>query len=505
MESPDTQGHPRRWQILAVLSLSVFVVVMDNTILNVAIPSLLKDLNASTSDVQWVIDAYSLLFAGLLLTAGSLGDRYGRRRAMLIGFALFGGGSLLAAFAGGPGMLAAMRAVMGIGGALLMPGTLSIMAQVFAPQERAKAFAIWGTASIVAIAAGPTIGGFLLQHFWWGSAFLVNVPVTVVAVLGLLVLVPESRGPRRRPDLLGALLSTLGMSALIWSIISGPEHGWTGVRTLGGLAVAAAALGSFVAWQHRNPEPMLDLGLLRKREFGGAAAVIALSNFTLAGVLFTLTQFLQLVLTFNPLQAGLAMLPVAVAAGVGNGLCVKVDARIGSRWTIASGTAVTAAGFALLGIAQPGDGYLTVLGGLVVLAFGAGLGTLPAYNMLMGAVPREDAGIGSAVNDSGQELGNALGVAVVGSVLSALYARDLPDDAPAAARHSLGEALGLGDAGLAHAARDSFVHAMSLASFSIAAVTFAVAAFAAVFFRHYRPPAQSEVPSERKETEVAAE
>ena len=211
MDEPPAP-HPRRWQILGVLCLSLFVVVVDNTILNVAIPSLLRDLDATTSDVQWVIDAYSLVFAGLLITAGSLGDRYGRRRAMLVGFALFGAGSLLAAFAESPAQLVAMRALMGVGGAFLMPGTLSIMAQVFGPDERGKAFAIWGATSMVGLAAGPTLGGFLLEHFWWGSVFLVNVPVAVAAIAGLLVLVPESRGVRRRPDVPGAVLSTAGMS-----------------------------------------------------------------------------------------------------------------------------------------------------------------------------------------------------------------------------------------------------------------------------------------------------
>lgn len=232
-QAPD----PRRWRILGVLCLSLFVVMVDNTILNVAIPSLLKDLDATTSDVQWVIDAYSLVFAGLLITAAARrpvrppprdADRLRPVRR----------GSLLAAFAADPAQLVAMRALMGLGGALLMPGTLSIMAQVFGPDERAKAFAIWGATSMVGLAAGPTLGGFLLEHFWWGSAFLVNVPITAAAVIGLLVLVPESRGPRRRPDVLGAVLSTAGMSALVWAIISGPQHGWTGARTLGAAAAA---------------------------------------------------------------------------------------------------------------------------------------------------------------------------------------------------------------------------------------------------------------------------
>jgi MFS family permease len=403
---------------------------------------------------------------------------------MLAGFALFGTGSLLAAFADGPGQLVALRALMGVGGALLMPGTMSILAQVFDEGERAKAFAIWGTTSVVGVAAGPTLGGLLLEHFWWGSAFLVNVPVTVAAVLGLLLLVPESRGPRRRPDALGALLSTAGLSALVWAVISGPGHGWTGARTLGGLAVAAVALAAFAVWQHRNPEPMLDLRLLARPDFSGAATVIALFAFALAGTLFALTQFLQLVLAYGPLKAGLALLPVAVAAAFGNGMGAALDSKAGGRRALVAGFVCVAAGFALVGLLIGGGaGYAALAAGLAVLGFGAGLGSPPAYSMLMNAVPREEAGVGSAVNDAGQELGNAFGVAVLGSLISAAYARGLPGGVPEAARHSLGEALSYGDPGLARAARDAFVHAVSVGALSAAAVMLAAAVLAAYVLR----------------------
>ncbi|MFC6880405.1 MULTISPECIES: MFS transporter [Actinomadura] len=498
-QPPTSEPHPRRWRILGVLCLSLFVVVVDNTILNVAVPSLIEELDATTSDVQWVIDAYSLVFAGLLLTAGSLGDRYGRRRAMVIGFALFGTGSALAAFADGPGQLVALRALMGVGGAFLMPGTLSIMAQVFGEDERAKAFAIWGGTSMVGVAAGPTLGGLLLEHFWWGSVFLVNVPIAVAAVVGLLVLVPETRGPRRRPDVPGALLSTVGMAALVLAIISGPEHGWTGARTLGGLAAGAAALAGFALWQHRNPEPMLDLRLLRRPEFTGAAIMIAAFGFALAGTLFALTQWLQLVLGYGPLRAGLALLPVAVAAGTGNGLGASLEARLGARRALVAGFVTVAAGFGLIGLVEPGDGYLAVLAGLVVFGFGAGMGSPPAYSTLMGAVPREEAGVGSAVNDAGQELGTALGVAGLGSIVSAAYARSLPGDAPAAARHSLGEALAFGDPALSRAAREAFVHGLSTGALTAAVGTLAAAAFAALVLRPRRTtPAVRPEPALRK-------
>ncbi|GAA4079114.1 MFS transporter [Actinomadura miaoliensis] len=490
------EPHPRRWRILGVLCLSLFAVVVDNTILNVAVPALLRDLDATTSDVQWTIDAYSLVFAGLLLTAGGLGDRYGRRRAMVAGFALFGGGSLLAAFAAGPGWVIAMRALMGVGGALIMPGTLAIMAEVFAPDERAKAFAIWGSTSVVGVALGPTLGGLLLEHFWWGSVFLVNVPVAAVAVVGLVALVPESRGPERRADVAGAVLSTIGMAALVWAVISGPGHGWTGARTLGGLATAVAALAAFALWQHRNPEPMLDLRLLGRRDFSGAAVMIAVFSFALAGTLFALTQFLQLVLGYGPLRAGLALLPVAAAGAVGNGVGAALEGRLGNAPALVAGFLAISAGLGAIGLVDPGDGYPAILTGLVVLGFGAGLGSPPAYSRLMAAVPREQAGVGSAVNDAGQEVGNAMGVAVLGSVISAAYARGLPGTAPDAARHSLGEALSLGDPGLAQAARDAFVHALSTGALAAAAATLAVAVLAALAFRggRARPPARTPRP-----------
>ncbi|TDD75109.1 MFS transporter [Actinomadura darangshiensis] len=489
--------HPRRWQILGVLCLSLVVVMVDNTILNVAIPSLLSELDATTSDVQWMIDAYSLVFAGLLITAGSLGDRHGRRRAMLIGFALFGAGSLLAAFAANPAQLVAMRAVMGVGGALLMPGTLSIMAQVFGPDERAKAFAIWGAMSMVGLAAGPTLGGLLLEHFWWGSVFLVNVPVTVVAVIGLLVLVPESRGPRRRPDVPGAVLSTAGMSALVWAIISGPQHGWTGARTLTAAGAGIAALALFVWWQARNPEPMLDLRLLRRREFSAAATMIAMFGFALAGVLFALTQLLQLVHGYGPLKAGLALLPVAVAAGAGNGLGAWLESRFGGRPALVAGFGVLAAGLAVLGLTATDDGYAVLAAGLVIVGFGAGAGTPAAYSTLMAAVPPEEAGVGSAVNDAGQELGSALGVAVLGSVISAAYARGLPSTAPSSARHSLGEALAAGDPGLTSAAKDAFAHAVTVGSLAAAGVMLAAALFAAFALRGTPRPTASDAEPEK--------
>jgi predicted MFS family arabinose efflux permease len=282
------------------------------------------------------------------------------------------------------------------------------------------------------------------------------------------------------------------MAALVWAIISGPAHGWTGARTAGGLLAGAAALGLFALWQHRNPEPMLDLRLLRDRNFAGAAAMIALFGFALAGMLFALTQQLQLVLGYGPLKAGLALLPVAVSAGLGNGLGASLESRFGARPALIAGFATVAAGFGVLAVTGDG-GYGVLAAGLTVLGFGAGLGTPPAYSTLMAAVPREEAGVGSAVNDAGQELGSALGVAVLGSIVSAAYAGALPGTASAAARHSLGEALALGDPALAGAAREAFTHAVAVASWAACAAMLTAALFAAAVLRPRRP-APADVP-----------
>jgi EmrB/QacA subfamily drug resistance transporter len=452
--SSTVERHPRRWWILAVLCVSLFMVTLDNTVLNVAIPSLIRELGVSTSQVQWVVDAYSLVFAGLLLTAGGLSDRFGRRRGVLIGLVLFGLGSAAAAFAASGAELIVTRGLMGVGGAFLMPGTLSILVQVFEPDERPKAIGVWGGISGLGIASGPVVGGVLVEHFWWGSVFLVNAPIALLALVAVCVLVPESRNANAaKPDVVGAVLSTVGMVAAVWAVINAPGHGWTSSAVLMPAATAIVVLGSFAYWEARCAHPLLDLSLLRNRRFLGASSVGTLLMFALAGATFVITQFLQLVLGYSPLQAGLRTVPVAVAITVAAPLSPRVAQRLGNGPAIAIGMVLVAVGLGACGAAASSEAYWPVLVALICAGLGIGTAMAPASSVLMSSFPRERAGLASALNDTVQELGAALGVAVLGSILATGYKGGLLLDAPArsAFESAMGRGLLLG-AGIALAA-----------------------------------------------------
>ncbi len=484
MSATASTAHPRRWVILGVLCLSLLVLVVDNTVLNVAIPTLVRDLHASNSDIQWMIDAYILVFAGLLLTAGSLSDRHGRRRGLIIGLIVFGGASLAASFSHTPDQLIATRALMGIGGAFLMPGTLSILTTVFDDKERKKAIAIWSSVLTLAAVGGPTLGGLLLAHFWWGSVFLLNVPIAVLGIVAALAIIPESRGPATKPDPVGALLSMVGMSSLVWGVINAGNDGMGSPQTLGGFAMAVVVLALFAVWERHSTHPMLPIALFRNRNFSGASLSVVLLSFAAGGVMLALTQYLQFVLGFSPLRAGFALAPLLAAAIVFNGIGVMVDKKLGVRAAAGIGLALLAVGFGVLATISLSDGYGTLVVALVIIGAGSGTAGPGLYGTLLAALPPERAGVGSAVNDTVQQIGQALSVAILGSVLTAAYAAAMPGDVTGAARHSIGEALGIaastGDAGLAHAAREAFVSAMSIASVvgvvgGIAAVFLAVA------------------------------
>ncbi|WP_343964831.1 MULTISPECIES: MFS transporter [Kribbella] len=455
-------GHPRRWWILLILCLSLMVLVVDNTVLNLAIPSLMRDLGATPADIQWVIDAYILAFAGLLLTAGSLSDRFGRRKLLLVGLVLFGAASLLATFAGSPWQLIACRGLMGVGGSLLMPSTLSLLFTVFPPEEQRKAMAGWSAVAMLGVVAGPTVGGVLLNHFWWGSIFWLNVPIAVVAIVGTLAFVPESRGPARAVDPVGALLSIVGMGAVVWAIISIPSAGFGSARVLGGLSAGVVGLLGFALWEKRSAHPMVPLGLFRDRNFSGTSFSIVLLSFTAGGLLLALTQYLQFVLGYSPLKAGLALIPYAVAATVFNGLGATLGKKLADRTLIVIGLAVIAVSFGILTQISASTGYGLLIVGLLVMGVGGGLAGPAAYTLLMQAVPAEHRGVGSAMNDTVQQTGAALSVAVLGSVLAAAYTAALPDSIPATARSSIAETFALGP-GFASAARTAFTDAMSIA------------------------------------------
>lgn len=485
----------RAWITVTVLSVSLLMIGLDNTILNVTLPTLQTALSATAAQLQWTVDAYLLVFAGLLLAAGNLGDRWGRRRVLQVGIVIFGAGSLAAAQSGTAEALIASRAVMGVGGALIMPSTLSIIANVFSGPRRAKAIAVWTAVAGLGIALGPVTGGWLLERFWWGSIFLVNVPIAALTLVAGAFLVPESRDPAAgRPDPFGALLSTGGLLALVYGIIEAPTRGWTGTVTLIAFAAAVVLLVGFISWELRCDHPMLQLRLFRDRRFSAASAAIALAFLALFGALFILTQYLQLVVGYTALQAGARTVPVAAGLIVGAAISTRLTAWAGTKVAVTAGMLLAAAGLAVLTQATVDSGYKPVLAALLLAGTGIGMAMAPATDSVMGALPLAKASVGSAMNDTARLVGGTLGVAVLGTVISQVYrgrladtSAGLPERVAEPARDSLQAALHIaaglprptGDI-LAAAARVAFTDAMNRAAFVATAVALAAAGIALV-------------------------
>jgi EmrB/QacA subfamily drug resistance transporter len=416
------QGHPRRRQILLVLCLSLLVVVIDNTILNTALPTLARVLHAGTSSLQWIADAYTLCFAALLVPAGALGDRYGRRTSLVGGLAVFALGSAAAAFASGTGMLIAARVVMGLGAAFVMPATLSILNSVFPPRERPQAIAAWSAVAGVGIVIGPTLGGLLLSHFWWGSVFLINVPLVALALAGVLLTVPETAEPGRgRLDFAGTLIIAGALFLIVDAIIEAPTRGWTGWVTLAELAAGVAMLGLFTWWELHIPNPLIDLRVFAVRAFSAAAASVTVIFFALFGSLFVLTQYLQLVHGYSPLSAGVRALPFAIAMAAVSPVSTVLAGRLGSRVVIPAGIALMGAGLLDLSTAGVHTSYPPLAVAVAIMGAGMGLVMAPASTTIMTTVPAHQAGAGSAVNDTIREVGGALGIAIVGSLAENVY------------------------------------------------------------------------------------
>ncbi|MEV6400316.1 MFS transporter [Streptomyces sp. NPDC051907] len=476
-------GHPQRWLILGVICLAQLTVLLDNTVLSVAIPSLTRELDASTADIQWMINAYSLVQSGLLLTAGNAADRYGRKKMLVAGLALFGVGSLAAGLAQSANQLIAARAGMGVGGALLMTTTLAVVVQIFDDAERVKAIALWSTVSSLGFAAGPLIGGVVLDHFWWGAIFLINIPVAAIGLFAVAALVPESKNPQGdRPDLLGALLSTVGMTAVVYAIISGPDHGWASAQVLASGTVGIGVLGGFVLWELRIAHPMLDMHFFRDQRFVGAVAGAILVAFGMGGSLFLLTQHLQFVLGYGPLDAGLRTAPLALTVVALNltGVGARLLARIGTPRTIALGMTLVAGGLAAIALLG-GEGYGGMLAGLVVMGAGVALSMPAMANAIMSAIPPEKAGVGAGVNGTLAEFGNGLGVAVLGAVLNSRFAALVPTAAGAA---SLPAALAAaGDEGERDRISDAFASGLETSQLVGAAAVLAGGLLAALLLR----------------------
>jgi EmrB/QacA subfamily drug resistance transporter len=443
-----TSGHPRRRAILAVMCLSLLVVVIDNTILNTALPTLARVLHASTSGLQWITDGYTLTFAALLVMAGALGDRFGRRNALIAGLVIFASGSAWAALSGDSSTLIAARAVMGVGAAFVMPATLSILTAVFPAKERAGAISAWSAIAGVGIVVGPTLGGLLLAHFYWGSVFWVNVPLVVVAIVAVRAVVPGLPGERKagtRLDVLGAALSAAAMLTVVDAVIEGPTRGWTTATTLGELALGGILVAAFVYRELHAANPIIDVRVFRYRAFSAASSAVGLTFLALFGSLFALTQYLQLVHGYSPLSAGVRALPFAAAVMATAPLSSMLVARLGIRVVIPAGLTAMGGGLLMLTRVTPTTSYTFLAIGVAIMGAGMGLVMAPAGNSIMSVLPAEQYGAGSAINDTVQELGASLGIAVIGSVVASSFrhaeaATGLPAKVVAASDPSIAQA-----------------------------------------------------------------
>ena len=486
-------GRGRRWATLSVLCVTLLLISLDNTILNVALPSVVRALHTTSSQLQWIVDAYAVVFAGLLFTFGALGDRVGRKWVFMGGLFVFGAGSALAAWSATPDRLIVARAVMGVGAAALMPCTLSILTNVFTTErDRSMAIGLWSGTTGLGVAIGPILGGILLAHYWWGSVFLINVPIAMTGLVAAIFLVPNSKNPlAKRADSVGAVLSMMGLGLLLWGIIEAPNRGWTSPLILGAFAGSAIIIGCFVVWELHSDHPMLPLQFFRKRRYSAAIASLGLVLFALLGMFFLMTQYLQFCLGFTPIKTGLGILPVALVLLVVAPLSTPLARKFGTKWVVVGGLLIIAVGLGLLSRTTVHSTYIDSLPSFLLIGLGVGLALAPSTESIMGSLPREEAGVGSASSDTSMQVGGALGVAVLGTALIIRYQNFmqplLAHQAMPASVHtlilgSLGGALAVaqrvpGTLGntLAEAARQGFISGMDLALIIAAGVVAAAA------------------------------
>ena len=487
--APATASSRRPWYTLAVLCLSLLITVVDATIVNVALPTLARDLRAGTSGLQWITDSYTLTFAALLLLAGAIADRFGRHRSLAIGLTVFAVGSLAAALTRTTAELITARAVMGTGAAFIMPATLSILTSVFTdPGERAKAIGIWSAVSGLGVAIGPVVGGVLLAHFGWDAIFLVNLPLTVIALAAGHWLVPASRSPiARRLDVVGAVASVAAFTVLTWALIAAPASGWLSAATVGRLAGAFALLAAFTVIEARSDHPMLPLSLLRNPRLAGAAITLLTLFFALSGAVFLTTQIYQVVLGYSPLAAGLRALPPAVTLAIAAAAGAHLTKRAGARVPVAGGLTLVTVGLGFFATATAAASYAHYVIAMVLVSAGIGVAMAAATTLTMEQLPPALSGVGSAVNDATRNMGSVLGVAVVGSVTASVFASRLGGRRVPAA--SVGQAVaaarqaGGHGADLVHAIAGAFVTGADYGVLAAAAITLAGVAIAIVALR----------------------
>ncbi len=497
--------------ILAALLLAAFAINLDTTLVNVALPTLVRELHATTSQLQWVVDAYNLVFAALLLTSGSLSDRTGRKGMLLTGLAVFGIASVIGGFTTSPAQLIAVRSVMGLGAAMIFPATLSLITNVFTGRaERARAIGLWGANAGIAIALGPIVGGWLLEHFTWASIFIAMGPVAAAGALLVAVSVPTSKSTDAAAvDVPGLVLSTAAMALLVFTIIEAPSYGWGSARSVAGFLVSAALLAAFIGWEQRAASPMLDVRLFRNMRFSAASGSVTVAFFTLFGFIFLMTQYFQFIRGYGPLSTGVHLLPVALSVGVGSVVGTQLSVRAGAKLVVTAGLVAMAAFYvwvAATTTASTSYGIIAVQ--MVLYGLGMGFTSAPATESIMGAVSPSQAGVGSAVNDATRLLGGTLGVAIIGSVYASLYGSRLTARLPAVlpgrlstlAHQSVGAALAVsgkvtaaGHAALGRAVHDAasnaFLHGLTVGCL-VAGLVAAIGAVLAVAFL----PAQPTVP-----------
>ncbi|MFC4035048.1 MFS transporter [Streptomyces polygonati] len=503
---------PSKPLVLVALLLASFVINLDTTLVNVALPTLTRELGASTAQLQWVVDAYNLVFAALLLTSGSLSDRFGRKGMLMAGLLVFGAASFVGGFARSPAELITARAVMGLGAAMTFPATLALLTGVFTSRkERALSIGLWGATAGMAIALGPIVGGFLLEHYSWSSIFYALGPVSVAVVALVVLFVPRSKSPApHRLDFAGLVLSAGFMGLLVYTVIQAPDRGWASAGSLLGFAAALLLLVMFIVGERRAAQPMLDVRLFKDMRFSAASASVTVAFFTLFGFIFLITQFFQFVRTYSPLSTGVHLLPVAVSVGVGSVLGTRLAVRVGTKAIVTAGLALQAIFYLwVAGDISPTLSYGIIAVQMVVYGLGMGLTSAPATESIMGAVAADQAGVGSAINDSTRLLGGTLGVAVIGSVYATLYDSRLDNALPASlppqlthlAHQSVGSAFGVSSQLAAHgqpamadavrqAATQAFDHGLSIGCVVAGLVAVAGALLASAFLPA-QPPQQS--------------